>query len=78
MIASAGRQRLMRGEPCSSDLDISPMEGSMTLTERRLAMTGFPKEGEGPFLASVVILLGFARASSSRLNGCIVVAWRRT
>ena len=43
MIASAGRQRLMRGEPCSSDLDISPMEGSMTLTERRLAMTGFPK-----------------------------------
>jgi N6-L-threonylcarbamoyladenine synthase len=44
MIASAGRQRLMRGEPCSSDLDISPMEGSMTLTERRLATTGFPKE----------------------------------
>lgn len=43
MIASAGRQRLMRGEPCSSDLDISPMEGSMTLTERRLATTGFPK-----------------------------------
>ena len=43
MIASAGRQRLMHGEPCSSDLDISPMEGSMTLTERRLATTGFPK-----------------------------------
>ncbi|HRI37644.1 MAG TPA: tRNA (adenosine(37)-N6)-threonylcarbamoyltransferase complex transferase subunit TsaD [Nitrospira sp.] len=43
MIASAGRQRLMRGEPCSSDLDISPMEGSMTSTERRLATTGFPK-----------------------------------
>lgn len=43
MIASAGRQRLMCGEPSSSDLDIFPMEGAMTLTERRLATTGFPK-----------------------------------
>jgi N6-L-threonylcarbamoyladenine synthase len=30
MIASAGRQRLICGEPCSSNLDICPTDGSMT------------------------------------------------
>ncbi|MBS0150973.1 MAG: tRNA (adenosine(37)-N6)-threonylcarbamoyltransferase complex transferase subunit TsaD [Nitrospira sp.] len=46
MIASAGRQRLMRGEPCSSDLDIFPMESSMTLRETSFVTTGFPRQKE--------------------------------
>ena len=43
MIASAGRERLMRREPCSSDLDIYPMDGSMTLSETSSVTAGFPK-----------------------------------
>jgi N6-L-threonylcarbamoyladenine synthase len=31
MIASAGRHRLVCGEPCTSDFDIDPMDSSMTL-----------------------------------------------
>ncbi len=44
MIASAGRQLLMRGERPSSDLDISPMEGSMVFNGE--SCTGFPKRKE--------------------------------
>lgn len=46
MIASAGRQQLMRGEPCSSDLDIYPMDGSTALSETSVVATGFPKQKE--------------------------------
>jgi N6-L-threonylcarbamoyladenine synthase len=46
MIASAGRQQLMRGEPRSSNLDICPMDGSMTLSGTSPITTGFPKQEE--------------------------------
>ena len=46
MIASAGRQRLMHGEPCSSDLDICPMGGSMTSSGTSAVTRGFPKQKE--------------------------------
>ncbi|HMS83482.1 MAG TPA: tRNA (adenosine(37)-N6)-threonylcarbamoyltransferase complex transferase subunit TsaD [Nitrospira sp.] len=41
MIASAGRQRLLRGEPWSSDLDICPMDDSMTVRGKRPVTIGF-------------------------------------
>lgn len=46
MIASAGRQRLMRGEPCSSDLDIYPMDSSMTLSGSATITKGFMEKKE--------------------------------
>lgn len=46
MIASVGRQRLMRGEPCSSDLDINPMDGSVTLGGTSPITIGSPTQKE--------------------------------
>ncbi len=43
MIASAGRQRLMRGEPCSSELDICPMDSSATLSKTSSVTRVVPK-----------------------------------
>lgn len=43
MIASAGRQRLMRGEPWSPILDICPTDGSMTSVGARPVTTSFQK-----------------------------------
>lgn len=43
MIASAGRQQLMRGEPYSSDLDICPMDGLTASRATGRAAQGFPK-----------------------------------
>lgn len=46
MIASAGRQRLMRGEPGSSDLDINPMDGALNVSGTSSIARGFPKQKE--------------------------------
>lgn len=40
MIASAGRERLLRGGPCSPDLDIDPMDSSVTLSGHARSLAG--------------------------------------
>lgn len=46
MIASAGRQRLMCGEPCPADLDIDPMNEAVTFSGTSPATMGFLKQKE--------------------------------
>ncbi|MDH4152222.1 MAG: tRNA (adenosine(37)-N6)-threonylcarbamoyltransferase complex transferase subunit TsaD [Nitrospira sp.] len=46
MIASAGRQRLMRGEPCSSDFDIDPMDSLVTVGVASQITKGCPERKE--------------------------------
>lgn len=46
MIASAGRQRLMRGETCAASLDICPTDVSAMSSGTSSVTTTFPKEKE--------------------------------